>query len=54
MDRARSNASTRSPEYAIERDETAIDHERHESEAFRWFATSTLCTYCGCRVSRSL
>lgn len=44
IDRARSNASTRSPEYSVERDE-AIDHERHESEAFRWFASSTLCTH---------
>jgi hypothetical protein len=31
----------------VEKDEAAIDHERHESEAFRWFATSTLCMYYG-------
>jgi len=42
IDRARSSASTRSPECQIERDEVAGDHERYDSETFRWFATSTL------------
>ena len=50
IDRGRSSASTRSPECQIERDEAAGDHERHDSDTFRWFATSALCashTHCG-------
>jgi hypothetical protein len=42
IDRGRSSASTRSPECQIERDEAAGDHERHDSDTFRWFATSAL------------
>jgi len=42
IDRARSNSSAGSPEFTIERDDATGDHERHESETFRWFATSTL------------
>jgi len=42
IDRARSNASTGSPEFTIGKDEAANDHERHDSETLRWYATSTL------------
>jgi hypothetical protein len=42
IDPARSNASTGSPEFTIGKDEAVNDHERHDTETLRWYATSTL------------
>jgi len=42
LDHSLSTTSAQSPECTLEKDETANDHERRDSETFRWFATSTL------------
>jgi len=42
IDRARSNTASGSPEFTIDKDETVSDRERHDTDTFRWFATSTL------------
>jgi len=41
VDRARYNGSAGSPEVTIG-DDATNDHERHDADTFRWFATSTL------------
>jgi len=45
VDRTRSNASAGSPDVSVG-DEAGSDHERRDSETFRWFATGSLCTSC--------
>jgi len=42
IDRARSDAPTRSPEFMLERDDGTGLHERRGSETLRWFASGTL------------
>lgn len=44
LDKDVSYSPNRSPEFMLERAESrAADHERSDSEVFRWFAASALC-----------